>query len=62
MIVFSSDADEDEKNKPRTQSKKIIQLKNMEKKISLNEILAKLNKVTKNNYYNKLLNKKFYKN
>ena len=29
MIVFSSDADEDEKNKPHIQSKKIIQLKNM---------------------------------
>lgn len=29
MIVFSSDADEDEKNKPRNQSKKIIQFKNM---------------------------------
>ena len=29
MIVFSSDADEDEKNKARTQSKKRIQLKNM---------------------------------
>ena len=29
MIVFNSDADEDEKSKPRTQSKKRIQLKNM---------------------------------